>query len=201
LSVPVPWLAEYAVRKGLRYRPDVDERWLRVWEPFTTLRTPLRYEHALDATGDVGSLTIARFVVPTQAAGPQGVVESEAGAWIAIAQDVRIGARAAATCDVASVFGEPLDLVTMPRASTGDAAFDHVFASFAPTPEDLARAITPSLRKLVLTWRVPVHFELRPGGFIVAPVSLGADPDSLSWLVRAVHVFGDKASKTTPPTS
>lgn len=193
---PVPWIAQYAARKGLKYEPDADERWLRVWEPYTTLKTPIRYDHALEATGESGSLTVARFHVTAPVMGPNGWTEGEASAWIAIAQDVRIAASAAATCDVGRVFGEPIDLVTMPRRVTGDAAFDHAFASFAPTKDDLERGITPSLRKLLLGWRVPLHFELRPGGFILAPIALRPDADSLSWLVRSVHMFGDKAAKT-----
>lgn len=207
MTEPQAWLTAYAARKGLAYEPDADERWIRAWEPFTTIRTPIRYEHALSATGGSGSITIARFVV--ELAAPPDVPDampSEAAAWIAIVQDVRLEAhaRAAATCDFAPdrtgvlrprVFGDPLDLITMPRRSTGDAAFDHAFASFAPTAEDLARAITPSVRKLTLGWRIPLHFEVRPGGFILAPTLLAPDGQSLSWLLGAAQFFGEKAAK------
>ena len=104
-------------------------------------------------------------------------------------------ARAAATSDFGSPFAEPLDLASMPRRPTGDAAFDHVFASFAATPEDLASAITSSVRKLLQTWRVPIHAETRAGGFILAPVSLSADDRGLAWMLDAVHLFGEKATK------
>ena len=184
----IPWLVDFAAQRGLHYEPDADERWLRVWEPFATLRVPIRYEHTLQSTGSVGSLTLARFVVP----GPQGY---EASAWIAIAQDIRIDAPAAATCDLGGVFGEPLDLVPMPRQATRDPAFDATFATFAATPEEAARALTPSLRRLVMTWRTPLHIETRRGGFILAPVALPADPPSLSWLLRAIQLFGEKATK------
>ncbi len=197
-SAAVGWIAQYAAQRGLRYEPDADERWLRAWEPYTTLKTPVRYEHALYATGSGGSLTLARFSVPTQVMAPSGgVAEVEASAWICIAQDVRIAAAAATTNDPGRIFAENIDLVTMPRRPTGDAAFDRSFATFAPTPDDLTTGITPSLRKLLLSWSVPVHAEIRKGGFVLAPVSLGADPNSLSWLARAAHVFGDKASKLT----
>ena len=59
----VPWLAEYAARERFRYTPEADERWMRAWEPYATLRVPARYEHVLDSTGEVGSLTIARLVL------------------------------------------------------------------------------------------------------------------------------------------
>ena len=197
---PVRWLSDYAARKGLRYSPEADERWLRAWEPYATLRVPIRYEHVLEATGDVGSLSIARFVVvmdpPPQAAPPPGAdppPPPEASAWIAIAQDMRVKGHAAVTSDPARVFGEGLDLVTMPRKVTGDPAFDAVFASFAPSDEELADAITPGVRRLALSWRTPVHIEVKVGGFVIAPVALRADPESLSWLVRAVHAFGAKA--------
>jgi hypothetical protein len=191
----IAWVSAWAASKGLRYEAEADERWIRVWEPFVTLRTPHRYEHALLGTGGSGSITIARMVVEAPGTSAAGEAR-EAAAWIALVQDERLVAvSAAATCDAGRVFGEPLDLVTMPRRATGDAPFDRAFASFAPTTDDLARAVTPSVRKLTLSWRVPLHFEVRPGGFIVAPVALGADAQSLSWLLGAVQFFGEKAAK------
>jgi hypothetical protein len=178
----VPWLVDYAARKGFRYTPEADERWMRAWEPYATLRVPVRYEHVLDSTGDVGSLTIARLVV---AEGPS--------AWIAIAQDMRIQGRAAFTNDRSREFAEPWELVTIPRRATRDDAFDRAFAAFAPGDEELAQAITPRVRRLALSWQTPVHVEVRPGGFVVAPVALRADPSSLSWLVRAVGALGERA--------
>jgi hypothetical protein len=190
---PVPWIAQFASERGLRYEPEADERWIRAWEPYATLKSPVRYEHALLSTGAGGSLTLARFVVATGGGG--GSDETEASAWIAITQDVRLSARAAATSDRPGVFGEGLDLVGMPRHRTGDARFDAAFASFAPDEGDVARAIGPSLRKLVMGWRVPLHFEVRMGGFVLAPVALAADLRSLAWLVTAVELFGEKAAK------
>jgi hypothetical protein len=192
---PIGWIAEYAARKGLRYEPDADERWLRAWEPYTTLKVALRYEHALQATGDMGSITVARMIGSVDVQFGATVRQQEISSWIAIAQDVRIEQVVAGTCDTGRSFGEPLDLVSMPRRLSADPAFDHVFATFAPSQEDVDRGLTSSLRKLLLGWRIPLHFELRRGGFIIAPVALSPDPQGLSWLVRAVHLFGEKAAK------
>jgi hypothetical protein len=178
-------LVEYAASKGFRYAAEADERWMRAWEPYTTLRVPTRYEHVLDSTGDVGSLTVARVVMETQ------------GAWIAIAQDVRVEGRAAFTSDTGRVFGESPELVSVPRRATGDHAFDRVFAAFAATDEELARTVNARVRRLALSWQTPVHVEVRPGGFVLAPVALRADPPSLIWLVRAVHAFGERASSAS----
>jgi hypothetical protein len=197
MTAPIGWIAEFAARKGLKYTPDADERWIRVWEPFVTLKTPHRYEHVLEQTGEIGSVTVARMLVGMPVRVPSGeVVEGEAGSWIAIAQDVRVKGRAAATTETGAIYGDALDLVAMRRRTTGDAAFDDLFASFAPSSEDLALAITPSVRKLVVGWRMPLHFEVRPGGFIVAPIALPADAASLSWFLKAVYAFGDKAAKS-----
>jgi hypothetical protein len=186
------WLAAYAEKHGLTYEPDADERWLRAFEPLATLRTPIRYAHALHATGASGSVSIARIVV-------DGVGDGgEASAWIAFAQDDRLPeARAAAASDArpTSPFAESPELVSLPQRRTADAAFDRTFASYAPSELDLVRAITPSLRKLALSWRIPLHFEIRPGAFILAPVALPADPSSLAWLLGAVQFFGEKAAK------
>jgi len=193
---PLYWIDAFARTRGLRYEPEADERWLRAWEPYTTLKVPFRYEHALHATGGSGSISIARAVLETPVpVTPQPMPAYEVGSWIAIVQDVRIEARAAVTSDFGSPFAEPLDLVTMSRLATGDAAFDNVFASFAANAEDLATGITPSVRKLLLGWRIPVHAETRAGGFILAPVSLSADDRGLAWMLEAVHLFGEKATK------
>lgn len=196
MSGPIGWIEAFANQRGLRYEPDADERWMRAWEPYTTLKVPLRYEHVLSATGGVGSLNIARAVVelPTPPMPGPGFVP-EVGTWIAIVQDVRIKAKAATTSDLGGVFGEALELATMVRRSTGDASFDHVFASFAESQEELAAAFGPSARKLLLGWRVPVHAEIRPGGFVLAPVSVTADANGLAWMLNAVHLFGEKATK------
>jgi hypothetical protein len=196
---PVYWIEAFAAQRGLRYTPDADERWLRAWEPYTTLKVPVRYEHALEATGGGGSITIARCVVdipPVPHLPPGAAVRpTELGMWIAIVQDIRLTVKVATTSDFGGVFGEPLDLVTLPRRPTGDGPFDHVFASFAESNEDLHKGLTPSLRKLLLSWQIPVHAEIRPGGFILAPVSVTADDRGLTWMLGAVHMFGDKATK------
>jgi hypothetical protein len=196
VSGSIYWIEAFAAQRGLRYEADADERWLRAWEPYTTLKVPIRYEHALHATGGTGSLSIARAVVEMPPPPPPAIqAPVEVGTWIAIVQDVRMTAKAATTSDFGGVFGEPLELASMVRQSSGDAGFDHVFASFAESSEDLARALTPSIRKLLLGWRVPVHAEFRPGGFVLAPVSVSADEKGLAWMLDAVHLFGEKATK------
>lgn len=172
------WLAGYAARTGLRYAPDADERWLRAWEPYATLRVPVRYEHLLEGA----ALTVARFVL-----------DGGASAWIAIAQDDRVRGRAAVTNDGTRAFGDGPELVTMPRQRTGDAAFDAVFAVFAPSNDEVALAVTPGVRRVALSWRTPVHFEVRAGGVVLAPVALRADPASLAWLLQAVATLTRKA--------
>jgi len=196
---PLYWMDAFARSRGLRYEPDADERWLRAWEPYSTMKVALRYEHALLATGGIGSISIARAVIempaPPAPPGMPMMAPPEFGSWIAIVQDERITTKAAVTSDFGSVFAEPLDTVSMTRFSSGDPAFDHIFASFAASPEDLASAITPSVRKLLLGWRVPIHAETRAGGFILAPVSLGPDERGLAWMMDAVTLFGEKATK------
>lgn len=195
---PLYWIDAFAQRRGLRYEPEADERWIRAWEPYATLKVPYRYEHALHATGQGGSVSVARAVLELPGAPIQTPIPTpppEVGTWIAIVQDVRITSRAAVTSDFGSAFAEPLELVSLQRRGTGDAAFDHVFASFAGSAEDLAAAITPSVRKLLLGWRIPVHAETRPGGFILAPVSLSPDERGLTWMFEAIDLFGAKATK------
>lgn len=196
------WIESFAAQRGLRYEPEADERWLRAWEPYTTLKTPVRYEHALHATGGAGSLSIARAVVETPlpsspASDRPDAVAREAATWIAIVQDVRIAVKCALSNDFGGVFNEQPDLVPLARRPTRDATFDHSFATYAGTDEDVAKGVTPSLRRLLLSWRTPVHAELRPGGFVLAPVTLPADQQGLAWLLSAITLFGEKATKLT----
>jgi len=184
MAESVPWLAEYAARAGLRYEPDPDERWMRVWEPYVTLRTPIRYEHALSTT----ALTVARFVLAPRA----GFAVGDEG-WIAIGQDERLAGRAAATSDASPIFRD--DAASLPRRPTGDAAFDAVFGSYGEADDAVKKAINPSVRKLALGWRAPVHFEIRPGGFVLAPTALRPDPPSLGWLLESARLFAEKASR------
>ncbi len=187
MALPVPWLVDYAVRAGLRYEPEADERWIRVWEPYATLKTPIRYEHALHGTWTSSAITVARMLLSPR---PGFAVSDEA--WIAIGQDERLRGTVAATSDAGPLFRD--SAVPLPRQRTGDPAFDAVFSTYAETPEAV-ELVSPSLRKLTLGWRAPVHFELRPGGFILVPVALKPDPASLSWLLEAARVFAEKAAK------
>ena len=188
MAEPVPWLVDFALRANLRYEAEPDERWLRVWEPYVTLRTPIRYEHAVSSTGETTALTIARFVLsprPGFAVGDEG--------WIAIGQDEHLkGARLAATNDPNPIFRD--ENASLPRRVVGDGAFDQVFATYAATDTDLV-ALNSSVRKLVLGWHAPVHFEIRQGGYVLAPTALRPDAASLAWLLDAARVFSTKAGK------
>jgi hypothetical protein len=189
------WLPGFATQRGLRYEADADERWFRAWEPYTTLRVALGYAHALNATGRAGSMSLARMEVPAPYPLPAPAMgTASAYAWVAIVQDERIDRRVAVSNDT-GVLAEPRDLIALPVQKTDDAAFDRTFATFGASREDVAHALTPSLRKLLLSWNIPVHAELRPGGFIVCPVALKPDAVSLSWFLDVLPIFGEKASK------
>lgn len=189
MTEPLAWLAAFAEQSRLRYEPEPDERWLRVWEPFATLKTPAHYEHALHRAFDTTAISIARLVLtpgldPTQTN----------AAWIAFVQDEGLtGPPAAATNDRGEPFRDTT--ATVGRQLTGDAGFDQVFASYSQSAATLALAVSPSLRKLTLGWRTPLHFELKQGGFVLAPVALPYDPQSLAWLTSAIATFAEKAKK------
>jgi hypothetical protein len=198
VSVSVPWIAHFAATRGFRYEPDADERWMRVWEPFATLRVPIRYEHALSATGDIGSITLSTIVQEVPAPHLHSG-KREVAAWLAIVQDERIKGKFAITSDRHLLFGEPLDLVSMQRQSGGDAWFDGIFATFGQTQEAVTEALTPSLKKLVMGWQTPLHAEVRPGGFVLCAVALPPDHAGLAWLADATTQFGAKATKVRAP--
>ncbi len=194
MSEPIGWIAQFAAAKGLRYEPDPDERWLRVWEPFATLKVPIHYRHSLSATGSIGSISLAMMVHEMPAPHlPSGL--REVATWVAIVQDTRITGRFAVTSDRQEVFGEPLDLVPFPRQSGGDAWFDGIFATFGESQAAVDAALTPSLKKLLLGWQTPLHAEVRPGGFVLCASALAPDYTGLAWLADATTLFGEKATK------
>lgn len=188
----VPWISAYAASRGFRYEPDAEEAWLRAWEPFRTMKVALRYEHALHGTGSDLSVTLARMIVTVPAIRDPSV-SVEHATWVGIAQDPQVTAEVAIASDRHSAFREDPSLVSLPPLSTGDPQFDAVFSTFGRDPN--ASSLTPSLRRLLLSFQTPLHAELRPGGFIFAPVSLGFDPQSLAWLDRSMFSFAEKASK------
>lgn len=200
MAAPIGWIAARAARSGLRYEPDPDDRWLRAWEPYVTLKTPIRYEHALHATGHEGSLSLARMMVeaPWRVGGEDRTYTPSC--WIALAQDARVVGDAACACDVGGAFAEEPGLVRFPRVFTGDTTFDRTFATFA-RHRDAAAQVGPSLRRLLLGWRIALHVELRPGSFILSPVMLPFDPPSLDWFLEAIYLFGDKAAKAALSSS
>ncbi len=186
MAEAVPWLVDFALRASLKYEPEPDERWLRVWEPYVTLRNPIRYEHALSSTATTTALTVARFVLAPR----DGYAVGDEG-WIAVGQDERLKGHAAATSDVSPIFRD--DAVSLPQQRTGDPAFDRVFATFAPD-EVQAQLVNGSVRKLALGWGAPIHFEIRAGGYVFVPIAARPDPASLAWVIDAARVFADKAS-------
>ena len=133
------------------------------------------------------ALTVARFVLsprPGFAVGDEG--------WIAIGQDERLKGTAAATSDTSLIFRD--EATSMGHHTTGDAAFDAVFASFGESDETVASVLNPAVRRLALEWRTPVHLEIRAGGFVLAPIALRPDAPSLQWLLDAARVLANKAA-------
>lgn len=189
----VPWISAYAASRGFRYEPDAEEGWLRAWEPFRTLKVALRYEHALHGTGEHLSVTLARMVVSIPAIS-NPAIDVEHSAWIGIAQDANIRGDVALASDHHSPFREDPSLLSLPQVATGDAPFDAQIATFCASPGSVSN-LTPSLRKLLLSFQTPLHAELRQGGFVFVPVALGFDSPSLAWLDRAMFSFAEKASK------
>jgi hypothetical protein len=183
----IPWIEAAALARGLHYEPEADERWLRAWEPYTTIRIAQNYSHALLATGNVGSLTLSRMTVLS----PRG----EFACWCAIVQDARVSGSFALTNDRLSPFAEASNLITVPRFATGHQEFDAQFTAYSRTAIDGRISVSPSLRKLLLRWNTPVHLELRAGGFILLPTAVRADAEGLHWMLDAVKVVGDKAVK------
>lgn len=187
MTQPIAWLAQVASRRGLRYQPAPDERWIRVWEPYVTLRVAESYEHALESTGVHGSITVSMFSVRSPYL---------SRSLLALVQDPRIVRAVAVTNEVGTTFREDPELLSSRRTPTGDAVFDSRYATFRVGADDPSEALSPSLRKLLLGWNVALHLELRPGAFVFAPVGLPLDARSVDWVVEVLPLIAQKAQKS-----
>jgi hypothetical protein len=67
--------------------------------------------------------------------------------------------------------------------------------TYADSPLDAARALTPSLRKLLLTWNFEGHLEIRPGGFVLHVANMAPTPIDYERLTKWVAPLLEKALK------
>jgi hypothetical protein len=187
---PLPWLAQYAESTKLRYEPEADERWIRVWEPLLTVAPAYGFSNALSMTSDERSVTMARMM--TEGFGRRLY------AWAAFVQDTRVlsrlGTPVATTSDANSPFCAS-QVAGSTRRMTGDQAFDQVFRSYAAEEAMLGARLGTGVRSLLLGWRVSLHLEVRNEGFALVFPQLPADPPSIAWMFDAIVLLGRKIAE------
>lgn len=173
----------------MRYDADPDERPLRVFEPFVTLRRPRRYEHMLHVVRDAGSLWLGRVKVEIE--GQRSCAES----WIALGQGRHFGSAAAASRHDPTPFNQDAHDADLAPQTMPYPDFAAAFHVFAESRADARDAIPRGLQELMLGWGLPLHCELRPDIFVLAPVTLPFDEPSLTWLLAAAKLFGTTAAQ------
>jgi hypothetical protein len=192
----LPWLSSFADQAQLRYEPDADERWLRVWEPFLTFEPPFEFSHSLSSVGSIGSVNLARGVIaalPGEAPAMQAT-QPPCFAWIAFVQDTRaisrLGPPIAVSSDRRSPFAKVLPASR--AIATGDRGFDQAFQTIANEESLVAARLTSPVRQLLLGWNAPMHLEIRSEGYALCFPWLPADPTRLRWLLEAIALLGRK---------
>ena len=159
------------------------------------LRTPIRYAHALHATSERGSVSIARLVVERDPAPPAA---GESSAWIVFAQDDRLPG-AFAPPPTRAPLARSRALPSWSRWPSGAPATPRSIARSRRTPltdRDLSQAMTPSLCKLALSCGPPRILESSPGRLHPGAGGSACDPPSLAWPSGpwCRQFFGEKAA-------
>lgn len=187
-------IAAWARYRGHPYAAVPAEHELRSWEPFWVLVSPLRYYNAIWVkTGQVA----ATLVEPWCAAEGAEPLGRSLLAFVAHpGLRYRAAARVGATFMTRVAFlGE-----APPREQRlGDVVWDAKATSFGATPEDAARGLSPSLRRLLLGWGFEGHIELRPGGLLLHLADAEPRPGDYERLLAWLPMVLEKALKQGAP--
>lgn len=183
-------IVAWASRSRLGYQIAPDLSWYSEWEPFDTLVAPSRYFNAVELF-----VADARVVVvePWSAIGDTTPLGRTLFAFV---QHAGLKHRASARIG-ASHLTRVTFLGTPPPTQQfiGDPEWDDVAMTYADSPLDAARALTPSLRKLLLAWNFEGHLEIRPGGFVLHVAGVLPTPTDYERLSKWVPPLLEKALK------
>lgn len=183
-------LAAWARARGYTFHPTPAATWYRAWEPLETLVSPQCYFGALQMPMGPAQVVLAE---PWCAVGDEEPLGR--GVWAFITHPAlryRAAARVGANhMTRVSYIGVPRPL----QQHTGDPAWDDVAVTFAATQLDAARALTPSLRKLLLGWSFEGHIEVKPGGMLFHLARVLPTPEGYEHLLAWAPMLIDKALK------
>lgn len=179
--------------KGWPYQLWPDLTWYSSWEPFETIVAPSRYFNAVQ--------------VPIQ--GAHAVVVEP---WNALGDITPLGRTLLAFVEHPGLFYRAscrtggsyltrvayLDGSKPIRQFVGDPEWDDSIETFADSPLDAARALTPSLRKLLLSWHFEGHLEIRKGRLMLHVADVEPSAGDYSRLAAWLPTVLEKALKQRP---
>ncbi|MFO0659117.1 MAG: hypothetical protein U0165_04715 [Polyangiaceae bacterium] len=180
----------WASRSRLGYQVCPDLSWYSEWEPFDTIVAPSRYFNAVELY-TAGARVV--LVEPWSALGDMTPLGRSLFAFVR-----HNGLRYRASARIgASYLTRVTFLGTTPPTQqfTGDPDWDDVATTFADSPLDAARALTPSLRKLLLAWNFQGHIEVRQGGLLLHVAGMQPTPQDYERLAQWVPPVLEKALK------
>lgn len=186
-------IAAWARRHGFPYAASPEPGWYRAWEPFFTLVSPACYFHAVQCVTEGVPVVLAEPWCAVGDAEPLGRTV------LAFVSHPRLRYRAAARAGGShmtrvSFLGEHRPQ----EQQTGDSAWDDLAVTFASSPLEAVRALTPSLRKLLIGWDFQGHIELKPGGLVLHLADALPRPADYERLLGWVPMVIDKALKERP---
>ena len=184
-------IAAWARGHRLPYQPAPEPSWYRAWEPFDTIVAPGRYYNAVEIAVAGGRAIV---VEPWASLDDTPPLDRTIVAFVTHPE---LHHRASAK--VGDTFLTRVAYVgqTPPRQqTTGDVEWDHVAVTYAATPLEAVRAITPSLRKLLLGWGFAGHLEIREGAMLFHLADARPTPADYDRVARWIPAVIEKARKT-----
>jgi hypothetical protein len=186
-------IAAWARSRGFPFTATPEPAWYRAWEPFFTLVSPAAYFSAVRCTAAQSTVVL---VEPWCAVGDAEPLGRTVLAFVSHPQlRHRAAARAGGShMTRVSFLGE-----SRPQEQqTGDSAWDDLAVTYASSPLEAVRALTPSLRKLLLGWNFQGHIELKPGGLVLHVADALPRPADYERVLGWIPMVLDKALKERP---
>lgn len=183
-------LAAWARLRGVYCHGSPEDSWFRAWEPFWVLISPLRYFNAIQLRhGDTQTVLVEPWYA-------EDGFEPQRRSLFAFVSHHGLKYRAATRIGASKLTRVAFLGENKPQEqSTGDVEWDNVALTYAPSPLDAVRAITPSLRKLLLGWSFEGHLELKHGGLLLHLENAQPIPSDCERVLNWIPTILEKALK------
>ncbi len=179
--VGTPAIGRWAASRQMGYDKRPEQSWFRGWEPYDTMVSPACYLNACSWKARPATAVIAEPWTE------EGDTEPMDRTLLGLVSHPGLRHRASMRSGehfitrVAFVQSRP-----PPQVQLGDALWDQHVVTFAADAREAAMAFHPELRRMLATWGLRGHLELRPGGLVLHDARLKPTAADYERLARAL---------------